>query len=329
VLLSAIGDVVHGLPVAASLRDAWPEARIDWVVQPTALPLVRPTPDVDEFLVFRRDRGLRGFLEFRDRVRDRSWDLVLDLQVYFKAGLLTWMMDAPVKMGFDRARAFDLNWLFTTHRIPPHPVQHVQDQYFEFLDHLGIPVVRRWDFAFDEEERRTRDAFFAEVGRPALAVVLGSTRAGKDWIPERYARVLDIAASRYGLRPVIVGSEAPGERKMAERVRALTDVDVVDARRNDLRRLAWILDGADLALSPDTGPLHVAAALGTPVVGLYGYTDPKRTGPYPEAYRELVVDNFSRSGETEPVHEFRAGNMERIEVEDVLEKLDRAVQRYL
>ena len=328
VLLSAIGDVVHGMPVVASLRRAWPEARIDWVIQPGPGELIAPHPDVDERLVFRRGRGWKGFLEFRRRHAGRRYDLVVDLQVYLKAGLLTWMLDSPVKLGFDRARARDLNWLFTTHRIPPHPPQHVQDQYLEFLDHLGVSPVLRWNFAFSEAERRDREAFFERLERPALAVVLRTTRPGKDWILERYARVLDVAAGELGLRPVLVGSAAPEERAAAETVTRRTTARPVNALAWDLRRLAWLLDGSAVLLSPDTGPLHMAVALGTPTVGLYGYTDPKRVGPY-RRYRDLLVDRYSRPGETTPSAEFRPGNMESITVEEVLEKLERAVRRYV
>jgi len=329
VLLSAIGDVVHGMPVATSLRRAWPDARIEWVIQASCHPLVAPHPAVDDFLVFRRERGVRAFLDFRRRAGERRYDLVIDLQVYLKAGLLTWLLDAPVKLGFDRERARDLNTLFTTHRIPPRGVRHVQDQYFEFLEHLDVPPVPRWELALSEGEREARDGFYAELDRPALAVVVRTTREEKDWIPERYARVLEAAEGELGLRPVIVGSDAPEERRLAREVARRTDARVVDARADDLRRLVWLLDGAALTLSPDTGPLHVSAALGTPVVGLYGFTDPKRTGPYREEFCELVVDRFTRPGETDPTDEFRPGNMERITVEEVVERLRLAARRYL
>jgi heptosyltransferase I len=324
VLLSAIGDVVHGMPVVTSLKRAWPGARITWIIQPVAHALVAPHPDVDDFVVFDRSAGLKGFRDFRRAVRGREFDLVVDLQVYLKAGLLTAMLDSPRKLGFDRRRARDFNWLFTTERIPPHEPQHVQDQYFEFLGHLGVPPVLEWRFAFDAEEDGARDAFFEPIDRPVLAVVVATTRPGKNWIPERYARVLEAAESDFGLQPVIVGSEHPAEMEAAREIVEATRARPIVALRNDLRRLAWLLDGADLLLSPDTGPLHLASALGTPVIGLYGYTDPKRVGPY-RGPPELVIDRYSRPGETVPSAEFRPGNMGRIEVEDVLERVQRAV----
>lgn len=329
VLLSAIGDVVHGMPVVTSLREAWPDARIDWVIERRIHPLVAPHPDVSEFVLFDRSAGARGFLDVRRRTRDRRYDLVVDLQVYLKAGLLTALLDGEIKLGFDRARARDLNWLFTTHRIPAAPVGHTQEQYFEFLDHLGVEPVEAWRFGFDEEERAEQERFFARFDRPVLAVVLRTTREDKDWAPDRYARVLEAAQRDLGLAPVLVGSGAEAERAVAREVTDLTDASPVDALGNDLRRLAWLLEGAALTLSPDTGPLHVSAAVGTPVVGLYGATDPKRTGPYPSEYRELVVDAFTDPGETEPMLGYRSGRMERITVEEVVERLETAVRRHV
>jgi len=328
VLLSAIGDAVHGMPIATSLKRAWPDARITWVIQPVAHALVEPHPDVDEYIVFDRSAGPAAFRDFRARVRGRRFDLVVSLQVYLKAGLLTGLIDSPRKLGFDRRRARDLNWLFTTDRIPPHPPPHVQDQYFEFLHHLGVDPVHEWRFEFSEAEREARQAFFDELDRPALAVVVGTTRPGKNWIPERYARVLEVAEADLGLRSMIVGSDNPAEVAAARQVVESTRARPVPALRNDLRRLAWLLDGSALLLSPDTGPLHVASALGTPVISLYGYTDPKRVGPY-RGPPELIIDRFSRPGETVPSAEVRPGNMEKIEVNDVLEKLELAVREFV
>lgn len=328
VMLSAIGDAVHVLPVIASLRDAWPGVRISWAIQPTAHALMAGRPDVDEFLLFQRSHGLRGFLDFRRAVRGRHYDLVIDLQVYFKAGLLTALMSADRKLGFDRARSRDLNTLFTTERIPPHDPQHVQDQYLEFVEYLGVEPRLRWGFHFTEAELGKREAVLGRLDRPALAVVLRTTRPGKNWLAERYARVLEIAEQDLGLQPVLVGSAAPAEVEMATEVTRLTRASPVNALANDLRHLAALLDGSAVLLSPDTGPLHIAVACGTPTVGLYGYTDPKRAGPY-RRFQDLTVDRYTRPGETTPSMEFRPGGMEHIEVRDVAEKLELAVRRYV
>jgi len=325
VLLSAIGDVVHGMPIVTSLKRAWPDARVTWIIQPVAHALVEPHPDVDEYIVFDRAAGVAAFSGFRKQVAGRRFDLVVALQVYLKAGLLAGLIESPRKLGFDRRRARDCNWVFTNERIPPHEPQHVQDQYFEFLHHLGVEPVREWQFEFSQVEREARQAFFGELDRPTLAVVVGTTKPEKNWFPERYARVLEVAEEDLGLQSMMVGSEHRAELAAARQVVELTRARPIMALRHDLRRLAWLLDGSALMLSPDTGPLHVASALGTPVIGLYGYTDPKRVGPY-RGSRELIVDRYSRAGETVPSAEVRLGNMEKIEVDDVIEKLELAVR---
>lgn len=327
VLLSAIGDVVHGMPIASSLRRAWPDTRIHWVIQPAGRGLVAPHPAVDEFLLFDRSRGVAGFSDFQRQISGRSFDLTIGLQVYMKAGVLTGMLPSRRKLGFDRARARDLNWLFTNERIPAHEPQHVQDQYFEFLDFLGVPVLREWEFGFSREERQAQARFFDRIDRPPLAVVLRTTRPGKNWPLDRYARVLEIAESDLGLQPVLIGSRAPAEAAAADELIRETRSRPINALENDLRRVAWILDGSSLALSPDTGPLHIAVGLGTPAVSLFGYTDPKRVGPY-RRFHDLVLDRYTRPGEITPTMEFRPGNMERITVEDVAEKLEHAVRTY-
>ena len=333
VMLSAIGDAVHVLPVANALKRAWPATRITWVIQPVPHLLVRDHPAIDDFLLFHRRTGLgawKAFSDFARDVRERRFDLLLGLQVYAKAGLLTALAPAAVKLGFDRERALDLQWLVTTHRIPPHEPQHVQDQYFEFVRWLGVdPEPVTWGLRLTDAELEAQAAFFDTLDRPACAVVVGTSKPEKNWTAEGWARVLEEVERAHGLRPVLVGGPSPLERRMADEVRARTSARVVDALGDDLRRLVWILDGSALTLSPDTGPLHISRALETPVVGLYGYTNPGRSGPY-RAYRDLVVDGYAAyPGEAYPIeHAYRDG-MKRVTVEMVLEKVERAMERYV
>jgi heptosyltransferase I len=329
VMLSALGDAVHVLPVLNALKRAWPGSRITWLIQPVPYRLVQDHPAVDRFVVFQRRRGLSAWRSFRDAgqaLRGRRFDLLLALQVYAKAGVLAALARADRKLGFDRARARDLNWLVTNERIRPHPVQHVQDQYFEFLHHLGVdPEPVEWRIPIHASEREAQRAFFGALDRPACAVVVGTSKRDKNWAPDRYARLLEAVESDFGLRPVLVGGPSPAERRQADEVLSRTDAQVVDMLGDDLRRLVWLLDGARLVVSPDTGPLHLARALDTPVVGLYGYTNPKRYGPY-RKYQDLVADGYARfPGEDYPASmEYRADGMERVTVEMVVERVERA-----
>jgi len=323
VMLSAIGDAVHVLPVASALKRAWPECRITWVIQAVPHTLVAGHPAIDDFVVFRRRRGWsawRAFLELRQAIRGRSFDLLLGLQVYFKAGLVTALADARVKLGFDRARARDAQWLFTNRRIPAHAPQHVQDQYFEFLDALGVdPHPVTWGLDLTAEERAAQGTFFDRLDRPTCAVVVGTSKPEKNWTVAGYARLLEEIETEHGLRPVIVGGPSETERRLADEVIRLSGARVVNALGDDVRRLLWLLEGSALLVSPDTGPLHIARALGTPVVGLYGYTDPKRTGPY-RAFEDLVVDGYGEEGHRD--------GMGRVTVERVLDKVTLAMTKY-
>jgi heptosyltransferase I len=333
VMMSAIGDAVHVLPVANALKRAWPECRITWVIQPVAHQLVRDHPAVDDFIVFNRRRGSgawRGFQEVRGQMKGRRFDLLIGLQVYLKAGIITSLTPARVKLGFDRARARDAQWLFTNRRIPARGHRHVQDQYFEFLEYLGIdPEPVTWGFEFSSAEKDAQRTFFASLNAPVCAVVTATSKIEKNWEPEKYARVLEAIHERHGLQPVIVGGPSPVEREIASEVIRQTGVDVVDALGDDLRKLLWILDGSALLLSPDTGPLHISRALGTPVVGLYGHTNPMRSGPY-RAFEDLVVDGYAEyPGEEYPLSPSYRDGMERIGVEEVLAKVAIAMQRYV
>ena len=328
VMMSAVGDAVHVLPVVNSIKAAAPDARITWVIQPGPHALVKDHPAVDEFILFDRKRGWRAYRDVYRALRGREFDLVIALQVYLKAGVIAAMIRAPRKLGFDRARARDLNWLFTTERIPARGQRHVQDQYFEFLEHLGVPVVLEWGLGPTAEERARYASLLPPFDGPTVAMVVGTSKPGKEWPAERYAALADRLHTELGARSLLVGGRSAREVAAAETIRRLASHPPLDLLEWDLRRLVYLLDRADVLVSPDTGPLHVAVALDTPSVALIGYTNPKRVGPY-RRFPELLVDVYGDEGEEyEPSAEYRAGRMERIGVDAVLEKVRLALERY-
>ena len=329
VMMSAVGDAVHVLPVINALKRVNPRSRITWVLQPGPAALVRGHRSVDEIIVFDRGRGMRAFADVRAELAKRRFDLVMNLQVYFKAGIVTALTNAPVKLGFDRARARDFNWLFTNRKIPASPVQHVQDQYFEFLAALGVsPEPVEWDLGPWAQEREWQRGFKSSIDRPIASIVVGTSKPEKDWMPERWAAVADALHEQFGMQVVLVGAKS--ERELAaQRI-------VIDRARHKprselgsgLRNLVSILDASALVLSPDTGPLHMAVALNRPVISLMGYTNPKRTGPY-RRFKDLIVDAYGDPGEDYPISmENRPGRMKLIETQDVLEKVALWKQRY-
>jgi heptosyltransferase I len=329
VMMSAAGDAVHTLPVVNALKRHRPDCHITWVLQPGPATLVNGHHAVDEILLFDRSRGWKAFTDIRATLGAVHFDLVIALQVYFKAGIVTSFTRAAVKLGFDRARARDLNWLFTNRRIPSRANQHVQDQYFEFLHALGVPSEPvEWHLGPWPEEKSWQREFFAGFDRPAAAMVVATSKPDKDWIPERWAEVSDALWHDFGLDPVIVGGRSDRELHAEQVIMERASHRPRSALGSGLRKLVAILDGSALALAPDTGPLHMAVALERPVVSLLGYTNPKRTGPY-RKYHDLIVDAYGDPGEDYPITmENRPGRMTRIRVRDVLERVERWRQRY-
>jgi heptosyltransferase I len=328
VMMSAIGDAVHTLPVVNSLRAAAPDIHLTWVIQPGPHGLVAHHPAVDEFILFDRKRGRGAFRDVRRATRGKRFDLVIALQVYFKAGLVTAMLRSPRKLGFDRARARDANWLFTTERIAPGGQRHVQDQYFEFLEHLGVPPLLEWKLGPTEEERARFAGALPPSERRTVALVVGTSKPAKEWPAERYAALVDRLEGDLGVRTVLVGGRSERELAAAAEIRRIARHAPLDLLEWDLRKLVYRLDAADVLVSPDTGPLHMGVALGTPTVALMGYTNPKRVGPY-RRFGELMIDAYGDSGEDYPVSaEYRTGRMERITPDQVVEKVELALRRY-
>ncbi|HEX5725827.1 MAG TPA: glycosyltransferase family 9 protein [Longimicrobiaceae bacterium] len=323
VMMSAIGDAVHVLPVVNALKRHAPGAHVTWLLQPLPATLVRGHPRVDEIVEVDPSGGLRAYAGLARALRGRRFDLVIDLQVAFKAGLATALLRAPVKLGFDRARARDANWLFTNRRIPPHAPQHVQEQYFEFLRHLGVdPEPPEWRLGPWEHERAWQREFFADFARPAAAINLATSNPDRDWMPERWAAVVDALWERWGVESVLVGGRSPRELELEARVTAAARHRPRSALGSGLRRLVSILDGSALVLALDSAPLHISVALGRPVISLMANADPRRTGPF-RRFHDLVVDAYHDPGETAPVSmRRRRRRMGRITVEQVLEKVE-------
>ena len=323
VMMSAVGDAVHVLPLLTALKRHAPDVRVTWVLQPGAASLVRGHWAMDEIVEFDRSRGWRAYPAVRRALAGKHFDIVFALQVYFKAGIVTSFTHAPVKLGFDRARARDLNWMFTTDRLPARAGQHVQDQYFEFLEALGIPHEPvTWDLGPWDHERAWQREFLAQFDRPIAPIVVGTSKAEKDWMPERWAEVATALWHEFGLQPLLVGGRSARELHAARVILDQAKAPVVSALGSGLRNLVGILDGAALVLSPDTGPLHMTVALDRPVISLMGYTNPKRVGPY-RRFHDLLIDAYGDPGEDYPLSmENRPGRMSRIGVRDVLDKVE-------
>jgi heptosyltransferase I len=330
VLLSGLGDVVHGLPVVNALKAAAPACQITWIVEPMPAAILQNHPAIDEIVVFERRRGWRGVRDLAHTLRGRDFDLTLNLNIYAKSAFPTLFSGAPRRIGFGRDRARDGAWLAASEHLAPHRPRHTQEMFLEFLDHLGVQDYGvEWRLGFTEAERDGQRAFFGALdGRPVAALVVASARAGKDWPAARYAEVVDALEHDFGHQTVLLGGPSERERRIAEEITARAVASPVWAVGEGVRRVAWTIAGSRFVIAPDTGPLHIARALGVPVISLFGTTNPYRVGPW-RRYQELWIDRWTEPGAAPDPgsNQPKPGRMEQIAVGDVLERVERVAIR--
>lgn len=287
VLLGAIGDVVRALPLLGRMRRAWPGAHIAWAVEPKSEPVLRDHPWLDQLIVYDRARGPSAFVAFLRRVRRGRFDLVLDLQRHLKSGLVSLASGAPQRLGFAPANTKELNHLFSTRQIAPQPPLKLKLlQYQAFGDALRLPAAPvEFGLAPSAEARAIARELLSGVRRPLLGVILGSSWPSRVYFPDAVAAVIrglsgDGANGASGLFPVLIGG--PEDARLAAAVKAeLGDAPALDlVGRTTLAELPAIFEECAIAFGPDSGPMHIAAAVGCPVVSLWGSTAPERSAPW-------------------------------------------------
>jgi heptosyltransferase I len=329
ILLTGLGDVVHGLPVVNAMKRAWPATRITWVVEPMPAGILTPHPAVDQVVIYDKRAGWRGVAALRRRLAAERFDLALNFNIYFKSIFGTLFSRAPQRWTFGRDRARDGVWLAGNRHLPARPRRHTQDMFLEFVEALGIdPFPLEWRLVITDAERAVQRAFVQQLaGRPAVAVVPASANAKKDWPAERYVAVVDAIEAEFDARAVLVGGPGARETAAARLIAERAARPPLWQMGDGVRRLIWLLDACAAAVAPDTGPLHIARAVGTPVVGLFGHTNPWRVGPY-RADEDLWVDAYTEPGAAPDAsnREPLLGRMQRIQPDQVIARLRRALR---
>ncbi len=337
VLLTGLGDVVHGLPIATALRDSGYARHLTWVAEPMPASILAHHPCIDDVVEYRRRDGVAGVRALRRTLAERRraggpFDLTINLNVYFKSVWPMVLSGAAHRLSFDRGRAKDGIWLAANDHLPPRPRAHTQDMFLEFLAHLGVPhhppaAPHDWRITFSADERAAQAAWLSErSGRPLAAIVPASAIASKDWPAERWAQVADALVRDFGYEVALVGGPGARETAIARTITEQASRPLTWAMGDGVRRVAWILERAALVLAPDTGPLHIARALGVPVIGLYGHTNPWRVGPY-RAHEALWVDAYTDAGTAPDPSRFDPPSEDRmswIGVGDVIDRVQRA-----
>lgn len=292
---SALGDIAHSLPVLSALRQRFPSSHISWIVNRVYAPILFQHPDLNEIVPFDRNvvrknwlNGGVDFARFLHGLRNHRYDLAIDLQGLFRTGLMTFATGAPVRIGLASAR--EGASLAYTHCVDDRAgVQHAVDRYWRVIEALGdAPATKTFHVPIQIEARAWADALLEPLPRPWLAVGVGSRWLTKRWPPEHFAALVGRAQARFGGTVIFVGT--PDETLLAEHAASLVQGPKLQLTgKTTLPQLVALLAAADVMLANDTGPLHLAVALGRPVVAPYTCTLIERTGPYAQADRAVAT----------------------------------------
>ena len=314
VKLSSLGDVIHALPVARALRRSYPAAHLTWIVEAREYALLKDHPDLDAVLpvdtrlwrrLIRRPAGARqvwGKLgRLQKRIRASRFDVTLDVQGLIKSGLLTAYTGAPLRIGFSPGWCREWpNALFTNRHVTPPPrAAHVVEQYLALLAPLGVTLsAPEFHVPVRPEAERRIEEFLGEQGvkrRDALvALNPGAGREEKRWPVSHMQALAERLGTEPGVRLVLLWG--PDEVHMARQIKDGLSTKAILAPPTDLHELGSLLRRCRLMVANDTGPLHLAAALGTPCLGLYGPTRPERNGPYGVRCRGLRSPDGTMEG---------------------------------
>lgn len=329
--LSAIGDVTHVIPVVLSLQEQVPDLKITWVIGKVEAKLVGDLPGV-EFIVFDKKAGWKGYLDLFKRLKGRQFDALLHMQVAFRANLVSACIPAKIRVGYDKARSKDLHSLFINRRIAPAKQQHVRDCLASFLEPLGLePAAPEWVISVSESDRKFAREHLAD-DRKNLVISPCASHPLRNWSAEQYAALADHAIKCHGMHVILVGGPSHFEKTMCERISsAMHGPSTNLCGKDTLKQLAALLEEADLVVAPDTGPGHIASAMGTDVLGLFAASNPYRSGPYNSLrwcvnrYPEALMRGTGKS-----VDEARWGEkaefngaMEAISIKDATDMLDK------
>ncbi|WP_454901598.1 glycosyltransferase family 9 protein [Aggregatibacter sp.] len=326
--LSAIGDVCHALAAVQQIQRYWPSTHITWVIGKTEAQLFRHVSGV-EFVVYDKKSGWRGLCQLWRQLKDRRFDALLNMQTAFRASILSLGIKAKYRIGFGKQRAREGQWLFTHRKIQDPSNPHVLDGFMAFVDYLGVPCTEpQWDLPVAEEDLITARQYI-DPTRKNLLISPCSSKPEKDWLVERYAEVANIAHQQ-NVNVILCSSPAPRELAMIEQIQGLCDFAPTNAAgKLTLPQLAALIRQVDLVLSPDSGPAHIATTQSTPVIGLYAYHNPLRTGPYRNlanvvsVYEKNVQKEFGKSSAQLPWATKLKGKhlMAQIEVAQVVEQM--------
>lgn len=328
--LSAIGDCCHAIALVQAIQRQWPSTKITWVTGKVEAKLLALLPNV-EIIVFDKSAGMAAYTGLWRQLKGREFDALLHMQAALRASIASLGIRAKHRLGFDKQRAKDGQWLFTNYKVSA-TAEHVADGFMAFGQALGVTQAKpEWSLTLPDEARLWANSY-ADT-QPLLLICPAASKAYKNWTATGYAALVEHAHKR-GITVVLIGSPAAQERELAAEITSLTPHITENlVGHTSLPQLLALIDKASSVVAPDTGPTHMATLMGTPVLGLYAHHNPERTGPYycreyvVSAYNEALLAETGKTAEQLPwrTRVKDANAMQRITIDQVTAQFDRMI----
>ncbi|MCZ8529833.1 glycosyltransferase family 9 protein [Alteromonas sp. PRIM-21] len=287
--LSAIGDVCHAVAMVTRIQSQWNDAEITWVIGKVEYQLVKLMPNV-RFIIFDKSKGKAAVESLKAQVAGETFDALLMMQVALRANLASRVIKAKQRIGFDWARSKELHWLFANKRVAATKHAHVLKGFMDFADALGVPEPKEvsWNIPVASEDAKWGEEQAKTLGK-YVVISPAASKAERNWLPQRYASIADYIQEA-GVTVILCGGPGDLDRKTADAIKASVKYPLRDfTGQTTLHQLLMLLKHAHLVIAPDTGPAHMATTVGTPVIGLYAHSNPRRTGPYNNLERLVSI----------------------------------------
>ena len=328
--LSAIGDVCHTLAVVQAIQRQYPDAEITWIIGKTEAMLMQDLPNV-KLVPFDKKSGWKGIFTIWKQLTHKRFDFLLNMQTAFRASILSLGIKADKKIGFNKDRAREMQWLFTNQKVEQTTSPHVLDGQMMFAKAIGVTdLTPKWQLPISMETVEKAKQWLDPMCKNVV-ISPCSSKSEKDWLIERYAEIANWLIAQ-NINVILVGSPAKRELEMTAYIQQLAPNVQNLVGKTSLKEIAALLKLADLVISPDTGSAHIASIQGTPVIGLYAIHNPRRTAPYNDqqnvisVYDEVVQTYYGKPWQALPwatKAKSKTGEnlMARISVESVKQKV--------
>ena len=288
--LSAIGDTCHTLSVIRQIQDHWPNVKITWIIGKIEAQLMCDIHDI-EFITFDKKRTFSAYKDIYGYLNNKTFDIALCMHPSIRANLLCPIINARIKIGFDRKRAKDFQWLFTSNRIKAKDNAHALEVLLSFASAIGVPSKPlRWDIPLNEAEINFAGKFLNQKQNLVLLSPCSSIRKRnfRNWSIDNYIEVIKYLESK-NCKVIITGGKTKLEVEYGKKLSETTNcINLIS--KTSLKQLAALIDLSNLVICPDSGPAHISTCFNTPVIGLYATSNPERTGPYYS--KELTINRY-------------------------------------